>query len=538
MEAAIERLKQDDPELAAMVANTVQQADQVLAASVYGGADTGSILAAHTEVTKAAEKLRAEGKVEEAANMEQVAVKLQDSLQSQQPRFATNAPPQRAATPRMEAAIEKLKQENPELAAVVANTVQQADQVLAASAYGAADTKSLLAASTEVTKAAEKLRAEGKIEEAAKMEQVAAKLQDSLQAQAQPKVASNSPPQRAVTPRMVAAIEKLKEGGHEELAAMVANTVQWADQVLDGSAVGVTDTKSILAAHSEVVKATEKLRAEGQFEEAAKMEDVAAKLQNCLQDQVPTTPLQRAATPRMAEAMEKLKEDGHGELAETMTKAVQHADQVLAASTYGAADSRSILAAHSEAAMAAEKLRAEGRVEEAAKMEQVAAKLQDCLKAPPAPLPLRSAHRGELPPVRVPAKFGAGKSLPPGRAGASLSGSRSEPNLRATKRGADMGSPQSSPEFFSRPRSRDVGGTERLPSLGKSPGKHSGRTRNRRRSRSSAECALPSIREGNVMKHDKSEGAMLMRTYNVKGGVDMLQLLKDGRLPQFICRPL
>merc|ERR1719345_185413 len=167
----------------------------------------------------------------------------------------------------------------------MSDTVQQADKILTASSHGAADASSILAAHSEVVKTMEKLKAEGKHEEAAKMEEVAAKLQVSLQAQSQPARTPIAPPQKAATPRMEAAVDKLKEEGLGELAAMMSTTVQQADQILVASSAGTADAGSIIAAHSDVVKTMEKLKAEGKHEEAAKMEVVAFKLQVSLQAQ-------------------------------------------------------------------------------------------------------------------------------------------------------------------------------------------------------------------------------------------------------------
>merc|ERR1719272_2629757 len=164
----------------------------------------------------------------------------------------------------------------------MSTTVQQADQILTASSYGAADSQSILAAHSEVVKTMEKLKAEGKLEEAVKMQEVATKLQSCLSAQTQTGRVSDAPPQRAATPRMEAAVDRLKEEGFGELAEIMSTTVQQADQVLND---GAADAGSILAAHSEVVKTMEKLKAEGKHEEAAKMEEVAAKLQVSLQAQ-------------------------------------------------------------------------------------------------------------------------------------------------------------------------------------------------------------------------------------------------------------
>jgi len=111
--------------------------------------------------------------------------------------------------------------------------------------------------------------------------------------------------------------------------------------------------------------------------------------------------------------VEKLREEGLGELAEMMSTTVQQADQVLEASSSGSADAVSILAAHSEVVKTVEKLKAEGRHQEAAKMEEVAAKLQVSLQAQCQPGPPPALPTGEKDEEGPPPLPGGGKELPP-----------------------------------------------------------------------------------------------------------------------------
>merc|ERR1719491_2586602 len=94
-----------------------------------------------------------------------------------------------------------------------------------------------------------------------------------------------------------------------------------------------------------------------------------------------------------------------------------------------------------------------------------------------------------------------------------LHGSQSEPSLPQIGRGTRSGTLPSihSPDAQQR-------------------GSRGGRGRQRKMRTSASACSLPKISESES-QNDKLP--MVMRRYNIQGGVEMLQKLKDGALPHF-----
>jgi len=372
-------------------------------------------------------------------------------------------------------------------------------------------------------------------------------------------------------------LDKLNEDGREDLAKMVSEV---NENFKEGTAS--KDAQTLEVALEGARLASEQLKLEGQIDEAAKMDKVAQKLEDCLatkddaQKSVPpakevpvVSTLSKVFVQRQLESVVgSLKEE---KIPEEILTLVENVGQALKEGA-NSKDLQQVKDALSDAQLASQKLKVEGQTEEAARMEKVAQKLQECVsnrekaqkmeqalsKLPdspqqladdkpqwlqPSPLvlkargglgdePLQGAK--QLPALKTPPKLLTGAKPPQG-----LRDSRSEPNLHTEKGVIEIGN---SSGFRSGGKKE---GTLLLPPL-------IAKKRHRLHKSKMTE-SLPSISEGSISEYGRSgfktgsaafstvdaeRAIRLLRDYKVQGGIDILEMLKEGCLPQFFCRPL
>merc|ERR1711865_501820 len=238
--------------------------------------------------------------------------------------------------------------------------------------------------------AADKLRAAGLTEEAAAMDEMVAKLEEALHAH-----------HEAEDKKKEAELAHASGEAAAEAAALADAAGALADKLeaagLKEEAVKLHEFQAVLeksestgkdlqdAAHG-AHELAEKLRADGHLVLADEMEKLALQLDGAAEKKLGVEALEaeKAAKDGLKDVAagahalaDRLREDGHDELADMVEKIAKEVDHALE----GELDVEEVERVIGDAKAAADKLRAAGLTEEAAAMDEMVAKLEEALHA-------------------------------------------------------------------------------------------------------------------------------------------------------------